>query len=52
VISISHDPELTRFTDQVNVMEHGRLVARGSFEELAGNSETFRKIFQLSQGEK
>jgi ABC-type multidrug transport system fused ATPase/permease subunit len=52
VVSISHDPELTRFTDEVNVMEQGRLVARGSFDELTEKSETFRRIFQLSQGGK
>jgi ABC-type multidrug transport system fused ATPase/permease subunit len=52
VISISHDPELARFADEVDVMEHGRLAARGSFDELLAGSETFRRILQLEKGAK
>ena len=50
VVSISHDPELARAADEILVMEQGRLVARGSFEELRASSEPFRRILQIDKG--
>jgi ABC-type multidrug transport system ATPase subunit len=50
VISISHDPELTRSADEVHVMASGRLAGRGSFDELAQGNEEFQNVFRLKKG--
>jgi ABC-type multidrug transport system fused ATPase/permease subunit len=50
VITISHDPELTRGADEVHVMSGGRLAARGSFDDLAETSEVFKNVFRLKKG--
>lgn len=47
VITVSHDPELVRASDEVRVLEGGRLVGSGSFAELESESVTFRSILKL-----
>ena len=44
VITVSHDPEFIRQADEVKVMDNGRLVASGTFEQLKEGSEAFRRI--------
>jgi len=46
VITVSHDPDLVRHADQIRVMDGGRLVASGSFEELQESSEPFCAIMK------
>jgi ABC-type multidrug transport system fused ATPase/permease subunit len=46
VITVSHDVELMRQADVVQVMDGGRLVAQGSFTELEAGSDVFRKILR------
>jgi ABC-type thiamine transport system ATPase subunit len=48
VITVSHDPELVRHADQVRLMEGGRLVGSGTFQELLEQSESFRNIMRQS----
>jgi len=50
VITISHDPELTRSADEVHVMAAGRLAGHGSFDELAESNEVFKNVFRLKKG--
>jgi ABC-type multidrug transport system fused ATPase/permease subunit len=44
VITVSHDPEFVRQADEVKVIDSGRLVASGTFEQLKEGSEVFRRI--------
>ncbi|MCY2927533.1 MAG: ATP-binding cassette domain-containing protein, partial [Planctomycetota bacterium] len=44
VISVSHDPEFVRRADEVKVMDGGRLVASGTFDQLKEGSDVFRRI--------
>ena len=46
VITVSHDVELMRHADVIQVMDGGRLVAKGSFPELEAGSDVFRKILR------
>ena len=48
VITVSHDPEFVRHADQVRLMESGRLVGSGTFQELLSQSESFRNIMRQS----
>jgi ABC-type polar amino acid transport system ATPase subunit len=46
LITVSHDVELMRQADVIQVMDGGRLVAKGSFPELEAGSDVFRKILR------
>ncbi len=46
IITISHDPEFIRQADEVKVMDTGRLVASGTFEQLKEGSEIFRRVLR------
>jgi ABC-type multidrug transport system ATPase subunit len=46
IITVSHDPEFIRQADEVKVMDNGRLVAGGTFEQLKEGSEVFRRILR------
>ncbi len=46
LITVSHDVELMRHADVIQVMDGGRLVAKGSFPELEAGSDVFRKILR------
>lgn len=46
VVTISHDPEFAKQSDQVLLMDGGRLIASGSFEELRDNNEVFRRTLR------
>ncbi|MBW2523527.1 MAG: ATP-binding cassette domain-containing protein [Deltaproteobacteria bacterium] len=48
VITVSHDPEFVRQADEIRLMEGGRLVASGTFDELLDESEPFRNIMRQS----
>jgi ABC-type multidrug transport system fused ATPase/permease subunit len=47
VITISHDPELTRHADEILVMSAGRLAAKGTYEDLSKTCEPFRRVFRV-----
>ncbi|MFO0742296.1 MAG: ATP-binding cassette domain-containing protein [Labilithrix sp.] len=47
VITVSHDPELVRASDEVRVLEAGRLVGEGPFAELEASSAAFRNVLKL-----
>ena len=51
LITVSHDPDLVRHAGQIRVMDGGRLVASGSFDELQANSEPFCAIMKLPMTE-
>ena len=44
---VTHDMELARRADEIVVIESGRLVARGTYEELSDHSEEFRRLTGL-----
>lgn len=46
IIAVSHDVEFIRAADEVRLMDGGRLVAAGTFEELEQSSETFRRTIK------
>ena len=46
LITVSHDVELMRHANVIQVMDGGRLVAKGSFPELEAGSDVFRKILR------
>jgi ABC-type bacteriocin/lantibiotic exporter with double-glycine peptidase domain len=46
VIAVSHDVEFIRAADEIRLMDGGRLVAAGTFEELEQGSETFRRTIK------
>ncbi|MDE3132255.1 MAG: ABC transporter ATP-binding protein, partial [Acidobacteriota bacterium] len=41
---ITHDMRLVREADAILVLKHGRIVARGSYDELASSSPQFRRL--------
>jgi ATP-binding cassette subfamily B protein len=41
---ITHDMRLVREADAIVVLEHGRILARGSYDELATSSPQFRRL--------
>ncbi|HET8894870.1 MAG TPA: ABC transporter transmembrane domain-containing protein [Gaiellaceae bacterium] len=41
---ITHDMRLVRESDAIVVLEHGRIVARGSYDELASSSPQFGRL--------
>ena len=41
---ITHDMRLVREADAIVVLEHGRVVARGGYDELAATSQRFRRL--------
>ena len=43
-VSIAHRLSTIRHADQILVMEAGRIVARGTHDELLETSETYREI--------
>jgi len=45
----THDMELAQRADAVIVLEHGRLIARGTYEELAAHSSEFRSLAGLTR---
>jgi ABC-type multidrug transport system fused ATPase/permease subunit len=47
IIMVSHDPELVRATDEVRLLEGGRLSAAGPFAELEKESPAFRTVLKL-----
>ncbi|MFA5189257.1 MAG: ATP-binding cassette domain-containing protein [Verrucomicrobiia bacterium] len=46
VIAVSHDVEFIRAADEIRLMDGGRLMAAGTFEELERNSEIFRRTIK------
>ncbi len=46
VITVSHDPEFVREGDEIKLMEGGRLVASGTFEELETGPEAFHRALR------
>jgi ATP-binding cassette, subfamily B, bacterial len=44
---VTHDMDLARRADEIIVLEHGRAVARGTYEELSDDSEEFRRLAGL-----
>lgn len=46
VIAVSHDVEFIRAADEIRLMDGGRLVAAGTFEELEQHSEAFRRTIK------
>lgn len=49
LILIAHRLATVKNTDQIYVMENGKIAEQGSFEELAENSELFRKMIALQE---
>lgn len=43
VVTVSHDPDFVRHADTIVLMAEGRIVARGSFEEVLAASDLFRR---------
>lgn len=41
---VTHDTQLARHADEIVVLEHGRIVARGSYDELVETSPEFRRF--------
>lgn len=48
IITVTHDPELVKATDDVRMLEGGRLAASGSFDELRTSSAKFRDTLKVS----
>lgn len=48
IITVTHDPELVKATDDVRMLEAGRLTASGSFDELRSSSARFRDTLKVS----
>ncbi len=46
---VSHREALLRRADQILLMDGGRIVSRGSFEELASESELFRSLLRQQE---
>ena len=49
---VTHDMELARNADEIVVLEHGRVIDRGTYEELSERSEEFCTLAGLQQGER
>jgi ATP-binding cassette subfamily B protein len=41
---VTHDMELARQADEIIVLEHGRVIDRGTYEELSEHSQEFRSL--------
>jgi len=48
IITVTHDPELVKATDDVRMLEAGRLAASGPFDELRSSSAKFRDTLKVS----
>jgi ATP-binding cassette subfamily B protein len=46
---VTHDMELARRADEIIVLEHGRVVDRGTYEELSAHSQEFRSLAGLAE---
>jgi len=46
---VTHDMELARRADEIIVLEHGRVVDRGTYDELSADSEEFRRLAGLPE---
>lgn len=46
VLAISHDPEFAKASDHVLLMDGGRLIASGPFQELKETNEVFRRTLR------
>jgi ATP-binding cassette, subfamily B, bacterial len=46
---VTHDMELARQADEIIVLEHGRLIDRGTYGELSEHSEEFRSLAGLGR---
>ena len=44
---VTHDMELARRADEIILLEHGRVIDRGTYDELTRDSEEFRKLVGL-----
>jgi ABC-type multidrug transport system fused ATPase/permease subunit len=44
IILIAHRLSTVRTCDTIFLMEHGRVVAQGTYDELVSGNETFRKM--------
>lgn len=49
VVTVSHDAAFVREADHVLLLERGRLVASGAFDELRKTSDVFRRTMRVSQ---
>jgi ATP-binding cassette subfamily B protein len=45
-IAVAHRPAAFEHADQIIILEHGRVVARGTPKELMENSEEMRQLYQ------
>jgi ABC-type multidrug transport system fused ATPase/permease subunit len=48
---VAHRPSMLRHSDRIFVLESGRLVEEGTFEELMGRPGYFRDAMRLQRGE-
>ena len=46
VLTVSHDPAFVRAADDIRVLDRGRLVASGTYDELAHTCEPFRRTLR------
>jgi ATP-binding cassette subfamily B protein len=46
IVSVSHNPDFVRLADEIYLMEDGRIVAHGTFEEIEANSVLFRRSLE------
>jgi ATP-binding cassette subfamily B protein len=46
---VTHDMELARQADEIVVLEHGRVIDRGTYEELSEQSQEFRSLAGLAR---
>jgi ATP-binding cassette subfamily B protein len=44
IIAVVKNPELARFYDRVVVLESGKVMEFGTYEELAGRESAFRRL--------
>ncbi len=47
-VMITHDPETIELADRVVFLEHGRLTAQGTHEELMSASRSYRSLWKVS----
>jgi ATP-binding cassette, subfamily B, bacterial len=47
---VTHDMQLARGVDEIILLEHGRVVDRGTYDELSAESEEFRRLAGLPGG--